>query len=49
MNTPISGIYNPDGNKINPNLISVSGLCIACKSYDMVGWVENMLYQIRKH
>jgi hypothetical protein len=48
MNEPISGIYDDDGNKINPNLIPVPGLCITCKSYHVEDWEENMLCNLNR-
>jgi hypothetical protein len=36
-NDDISGIYNDDGTKINPALISKPSLCVTCKKDDLGG------------
>ncbi len=48
MNETISGIYDDDGNKINPNLIPVPGLCITCKSYSVEDWEENIFCNLNR-
>jgi len=48
MNTNINGIYDDNGNKINPALIPVPGLCILCKSYGMNDWEENLLCNLNR-
>ena len=49
MNEPIDGFYDDDGNKINPNLLPVPGLCITCKSYDTPDWDENVLCTLNRN
>ena len=39
-NDDISGIYNDDGTKINPALISKPSLCVTCKKDDLNGEEE---------
>jgi hypothetical protein len=39
-NDDISGIYNDDGTKINPALISKPSLCVTCKKDDLRGKEE---------
>jgi len=40
MNEEINGIYDDDGNKINPDLIPKPSLCISCKKDGMSGEEE---------
>lgn len=49
MNNEFNGIYDDDGNKINPNLFPTPGLCITCKSYDVGDWEENVLCNLNRH
>lgn len=37
MEDEISGIYDDDGNKINPDLIPKPALCMSCKKDDEPG------------
>ena len=39
----ISGLYDDDGNKIEPDSIPVPGLCIICKHHDSDFWEDNLL------
>ena len=34
MDDEISGFYDDDGNKINPELVSKPSLCVTCKKDD---------------
>jgi hypothetical protein len=36
----ISGFYNDDGTKINPELVPKPGLCLTCNKDDAVGTEE---------
>ena len=40
MKDEISGFYEDDGTKINPELISKPGLCVTCKKNDAGGMEE---------
>ena len=40
MKDEISGFYDDDRTKINPELISNSGLCVTCKKNDAGGMEE---------
>ena len=40
MDDEISGIYDDDGNKINPDLIPKPALCVSCKKDDEPGEEE---------
>ncbi|MFZ5998088.1 MAG: hypothetical protein ACOYW7_11475 [Nitrospirota bacterium] len=40
MNDEISGFYDDDGNKINPDLVPKPSLCVTCKKDDEGGMEE---------
>lgn len=42
------GMYDDDGNPINPNLIPVPGLCILCRYYDYNDPEENLLCDLTR-
>jgi len=48
MDEEINGLYDDNGNKINPDLIPVPSLCIICKSYEETDWEENMLCNLNR-
>ncbi len=49
MEEPIfNGMYDDDGNKINPHSIPVPGLCLLCKSYDDTDPEENLLCMMNR-
>jgi hypothetical protein len=48
MGNEINGIYDDDGNKINPGLVPIPSLCIICKSYDVADWEENVLCSLNR-
>lgn len=45
----ISGLYDDDGNKIDPDSIPVPGLCIICKNHDSDDWEENLLCMMNRN
>ena len=49
MNQEINGLFDDKGNKINPDLLPVPGLCITCKSYDTDNQEENVLCSLNRH
>ena len=48
MNDEISGFYNDDGTKINPELVPKQSLCITCKKDD-AGGEEEILCILNRH
>jgi len=44
----ISGMYNDDGTKINPETVPKPGLCLTCKMDD-VGGEEQMLCLLNRN
>lgn len=44
----ISGIFDDNGNPVNPESIPVPGLCIVCKQYGKDDWDENLLCQMNR-
>lgn len=42
------GIFDDDGNPINPHSIPTPGLCLLCKSYDDVDPEENILCNLNR-
>ena len=44
MNDDISGFYNDDGSKINPELVPKPGLCLTCKKDDEMRDRRNPLH-----
>ena len=49
MNNEINGLYDDNGNKINPDLLPVPGLCLTCKSYYLEDWEENILCNLNRY
>ncbi|MBI4647795.1 MAG: hypothetical protein HY738_14700 [Bacteroidia bacterium] len=49
MHEEINGIYDDDGNKINPDLMTVPALCTICKSYHNDDWEENILCSLNRY
>lgn len=45
----INGLYDDDGNEINPDSIPVPGLCILCKNYDSDDWEETLLCMMNRN
>ncbi len=43
IDNDISGIYNDDGTKINPELVPKPGLCLTCKIDDLNDPMEDIL------
>jgi hypothetical protein len=48
MEKEINGLYDGNGNKINPLLLPVPGLCTICKSYDADDWEENLVCNMNR-
>jgi len=48
MTDDISGFYNDDGTKINPELVPKPGLCLTCKKDD-AGESEEILCIMNRH
>ncbi len=49
MIEPISGgIFDDDGNKIDPNSIPIPGLCIACRHYSEEDWESELLCNLNR-
>lgn len=49
METPFyNGFYDDDGNKIDPNSVSVPGLCLLCRSYEDADPEENLLCMMNR-
>jgi len=42
------GIFDDNGNPINPHSIPMPGLCLLCKSYDDVDPEENILCNLTR-
>jgi len=49
MQNEINGIYDDNGNKINPGLMPIPGLCTICKSYHTEDWEENILCNLNRY
>ena len=45
----MSGLYDDNGNKIEPDSIPVPGLCIICQNYDSSDWEENLLCMMNRN
>ena len=45
----INGFYDDDGNKIDPNSVSIPGLCIICKQYQLDDSEENLLCLMNRY
>jgi hypothetical protein len=48
-NNQINGFYDDDGNKINPDILPVPGLCITCRSYETENQEENVLCSLNRY
>ena len=44
----INGIYDDDGNKINPHSVPVPGLCLICEKYADTDPEENLLCMLNR-
>ncbi len=45
----ISGFYNDDGTKIDPDSVPIPGLCVICKKYQLDEWDENILCTLNRN
>jgi len=45
----INGFYNDDGEKIDPELVPIPGLCVICKSHLADDWEENLLCLMNRY
>ncbi|MFW6310099.1 MAG: hypothetical protein ACOC1D_03270 [Prolixibacteraceae bacterium] len=45
----ITGLYDDEGNKIDPDSIPVPGLCVICKKYDSNDWEEHLLCMMNRN
>jgi hypothetical protein len=44
-----NGIYNDDGTKADLTSVSVPGLCLLCRSYQIEDWDENLLCMMNRY
>jgi hypothetical protein len=49
MEQEINGLYDDNGNKINPALIPVPGLCITCRIHNSSDWEDDVLCSLNRY
>jgi hypothetical protein len=45
----INGLYNDNGEKIDPQSVPIPNLCIICKQHQSEDWEENLLCLMNRH
>ena len=45
----IGGIFDDEGNSIDPATIPIPGICIMCKTYDTDSWGEEILCMLTRY